>query len=100
MAKIEPLHVPKATDQTYGKQIRCYVVWPRGNRIHPTVRILDATPGLIVTQAQLDERGILAPPEPPAVIPLKNLSKKTRLDGERTWPDYERCVSGAPPNQA
>lgn len=31
----------------------------------PTVRILDATPGRIVVQAELEQRGILAPPEPP-----------------------------------
>jgi hypothetical protein len=25
--------------------------------------------------------------------------KHTHSDKERTWPDYERCVAGAPPNQ-
>jgi hypothetical protein len=31
----------------------------------PTVRIVDATPGRIVSQAELEQRGILAPVEPP-----------------------------------
>jgi hypothetical protein len=37
----------------------------------PEVRIVDTVPGGIMTPAE----------------------------GERTWPDYERCVAGAPPNQ-
>lgn len=65
----------------------------------PTVKILDSTPGRIVTPAELEERGILAPPEPPAVIPLKTYRRKANSEGERTWPDYERCVSGAPPSK-
>jgi hypothetical protein len=65
----------------------------------PTVRILDAVPGRIVTQAQLEERDILAPVEPPAVIPIESRRRAARTDGERTWPDYERCVAGAPPSK-
>ncbi len=64
----------------------------------PTVKILDAAPGRIVTQAQLDSHGLLAPPEPaPAVLLLKTPRKHTTSEGERTWPDYQRCVAGAPP---
>ena len=62
----------------------------------PTVRIVDATPGCIVSPAELEQRGILAPVEPPAVIPLKTHRRTTKTESERTWPDYERCVSGAP----
>ena len=65
----------------------------------PTVTILDAVPSRIVTRAHLDERGILAPVEPPTVIPLKTHRRSTRSEGERTWPDYERCVAGAPPSK-
>jgi hypothetical protein len=62
----------------------------------PTVKILDATPGRIVTPAELEQRDLLAPAEPPAVIPL--LSRRPVCsEGERTWPDYERCVAGPPP---
>jgi cellulose biosynthesis protein BcsQ len=52
-----------------------------------------------VTPAELEERGILAPPEPPAVIPLKTHRRNAKSEGERTWPDYERCVAGAPPSK-
>jgi hypothetical protein len=51
-------------------------------------------PGRIVTQAQLDSFGLVAPPEPvPAVIEFA-LDEDTQQP-KRTWPDYERCVSGA-----
>jgi hypothetical protein len=66
----------------------------------PTVRIVDAVPGRIVTQAQLDTHGLVAPQEPaPAVIPLRSRRKHLPTEGERIWPDYERCVTGAPPNR-
>ena len=48
--------------------------------------------------AELDSLGLLAPPEPaPAVVPLKTSRKHSRSEGERQWPDYQRCVAGAPP---
>ena len=66
----------------------------------PTVAIVDAAPGRIVTQAQLDSLGLVALPEPaPAVIPIRSRRKHATAEGERTWPDYERCVSGAPPSK-
>jgi hypothetical protein len=40
-----------------------------------------------------------APPEPtPAVIPLPSRRGHSAPEHERTWPDYGRCVAGAPPN--
>ncbi len=66
----------------------------------PTVKIVDAAPGRIVTTAQLDSLGLVAAPEPaPAVIPLRSRRRHPAAEGERTWPDYQRCVTGAPPNQ-
>ena len=65
----------------------------------PEVKILDAAPGRIATPAAIDSCGILAPPEPPTVIPLQSRRRSSRAENERTWPDYERCVAGAPPNQ-
>jgi RepB DNA-primase from phage plasmid len=66
----------------------------------PTVTILDSAPDRIVTQAKLDSLGLVSPPEPaPAVIPLRSRRKHTPSEGERTWPDYERCVAGAPPSK-
>src|SRR5258708_16873978 len=34
-----------------------------------------------------------------AVIPLRSRRKHSAAEGERTWPDYERCVAGAPPSK-
>jgi hypothetical protein len=62
------------------------------------VRIVDATPGRVMTPAQLESLGLVAPAEPaPAVISLHSRRKHSASEGERTWPDYERCVAGAPP---
>jgi len=65
----------------------------------PEVKILDAAPGRIATPAAIESCAILTPPEPPAVIPLESRRRSTRSEGERTWPDYERCVAGAPPSK-
>lgn len=65
----------------------------------PKVKIIDAAPGRIATPAAIESCGILAPAVPPAVIPLRSRRKHSSAEGERTWPDYERCVSGAPPSK-
>ena len=62
--------------------------------------IVEARPGHITTPAELDSLGLLAPPEPaPAVLPLKTSRKHSRAEGESQWPDYQRCVAGAPPSK-
>jgi hypothetical protein len=33
------------------------------------------------------------------VIPIRSRRKHSTAEAERTWPDYERCVSGAPPSE-
>jgi hypothetical protein len=64
----------------------------------PTVRIVESHSGRVMTPEQLEALGLLAPPEPaPAVLPFKTSREHTRSGGERTWPDYQRCVAGAPP---
>jgi hypothetical protein len=64
----------------------------------PEVKIIDAVPGRVATQAAIESCGIVAPPEPPAVIPMTP-RRQSHSDKERTWPDYERCVAGAPPSR-
>jgi hypothetical protein len=59
----------------------------------PTVAIVDAHPGRIVTPEQLEQLGLLAPPEPVRATPI-------RVSSLRSWPDYQRCVQGAPRNHA
>jgi hypothetical protein len=57
----------------------------------PTVALLSTFPGRIVNPEQLEH--LLAPPEPVRVTPL-------RVSTSRSWPDYERCVRGAPMNNS
>jgi hypothetical protein len=59
----------------------------------PTVSIDSIVPGRIVTPGQLEQLGLLAAPEPVRVTPL-------RVPRDRSWPDYQRCVQGAPLNHA
>ena len=62
----------------------------------PEVKILLAAPGRMTTKAQLEAFHILAASEPvheaaPVVI---------RTSASRSWPDYQRCVDGAPLNHS
>jgi hypothetical protein len=66
---------------------------------YPTVTILETHPGRIATPQQLESLGLVAPLEPhPAVLPLISRRAHGASEGERPWPDYERCLRGAPPN--
>lgn len=58
----------------------------------PTVSIQSVTTGRHVTPEQLETLGLVAAPEPVRIPPL-------RVSTSRSWPDYERCVQGAPPKQ-
>jgi hypothetical protein len=59
----------------------------------PTVTIDDLQPGRLVTPAQLESMGLVAPPKPDTpVSPLRCSDRPARL----AWPSYERCVEGAP----
>jgi len=67
----------------------------------PTVAILAAAPGRVVTAAQLEALGLVAPPEPvrqPSVLPLRVSRRHEAAIHARRWPDYQRCVENAPPN--
>ena len=56
----------------------------------PSVKVLSSFPGRIVTAEQLEAPGLVAAPEPVAhAMPL-------RVSTSRSWPDYQRCVQGAP----
>jgi hypothetical protein len=67
----------------------------------PTVAILAAAPGRVVTAAQLEALGLVAPPEPvrqPSVVPLRVSRRHEAAIRARRWPDYQRCVENASPN--
>jgi hypothetical protein len=53
-----------------------------------------------MTPAQLEFLGLLAAPEPEQSSPVVAFDpRRARLshDRERQWPDYQRCLQGAPP---
>jgi hypothetical protein len=60
----------------------------------PTVSIVSAAPGCIVTPEQLEQAALLAPAE----VLARNTHVLRNPAGERRWPDYERCLAGAPQN--
>lgn len=57
----------------------------------PTVTIRAAQPGRITTRAELEGRGLVAPPEPVKFSPLP---ANRRARG--TWPSYQYCLDRAP----
>jgi hypothetical protein len=61
----------------------------------PVVTAAHVSPGLVVTRAELEALGVVAPPEKaePAIPP----GRASSGSGRRPWPSYERCVQGAPP---
>jgi hypothetical protein len=65
----------------------------------PTVTILEAHPGRIMTTPQLEALGLLAAPEPvktSSVIELRPHRAHGLPARERYWPDYQRTLAGAP----
>ncbi len=61
---------------------------------YPVVETVHTSSGLVVTRAELEALGVVAPPEKtaPAAIPLSR-----RRPDARGWPSYQRCVENAPP---
>lgn len=66
----------------------------------PTVAIIEATAGRITTPEALESLGLVAPEDPaPTVVRFQPSGNRKPLSGERSWPDYERCVKAAPPSK-
>jgi hypothetical protein len=64
---------------------------------YPQVSIIDAAPGRMTTPEALEALGLVAPENiTPTVVRLNTSRNCNRLGTERSWPDYERCVKGAP----
>jgi hypothetical protein len=63
--------------------------------VFPHVETVHARPGLIVTRAELDALGVVAPPVKVETIAPARASR--RCPAARGWPDYRRCVQNAPP---
>lgn len=64
----------------------------------PKVAIIDAAPGRMTTPEALESLGLVAPEDPaPTVVRFKTSGNPRRLGTERSWPDYQRCLLGAPP---
>jgi len=63
----------------------------------PTVTILEAHPGRMMTPAQLEELHLLAEPErTESVVDLRPHRASRQPDSERHWPDYQRCLKPKP----
>lgn len=62
----------------------------------PVVVLEEAHPGRIVTPAQVQQLGLLAPESAAPAAPLRVLWPEF----DRQWPDYQRCLAGAPRNHA
>jgi hypothetical protein len=63
----------------------------------PRVMIGHVASGRITTPAELDEMGLVGAPD--AIVPALAASPP-RSRGPRRWPDYRRCLDGAPANSA
>jgi hypothetical protein len=63
----------------------------------PRVAIDQANPGRKTTAAALEQLGLVALPESPAP-PRSKTNRMRPAAGNRRWPDYARCVEGAPLN--
>lgn len=61
----------------------------------PRVETVHTSPGLVVTRAELEALGVVAPPEKTESAPAP--ARASRRSGGRGWPSYARCVTGAPP---
>jgi hypothetical protein len=59
----------------------------------PRVEPIQANPGRIVTRAELEALGVVAPVEQTAV----QTARPPRRYQGRGWPSYQRCVDNAPP---
>jgi len=60
----------------------------------PRVETVHADPGLVVTRAELEALGVVAPVE--NIEPVSPPGRASRRHGRRGWPSYQRCVQGAP----
>ncbi|HXG12473.1 MAG TPA: hypothetical protein VNK04_22140 [Gemmataceae bacterium] len=61
----------------------------------PRVETVHASPGRVVTRAELEARGVVAPAE--RIVPEAVGLSRRRLGSARVWPSYQRCVANAPP---
>src|SRR3954447_6890354 len=64
----------------------------------PRVVIHTAQPGRKTDYAELEQLGLVAPPE--EFAPLPAAPARSISGSNRKWPSYPMCVEGAPPNQA
>ena len=60
----------------------------------PRVETVHANPGKVVTRAELEALGVVAPPEKTAPAAVRSAPLAPSARG---WPSYQRCVENAPP---
>lgn len=63
----------------------------------PTVEILEATRGLMVSAGELEAAGLVVGPKAAAGVIRRGGGREDR--GGKAWPSYERCLQNAPPRR-
>jgi hypothetical protein len=68
----------------------------------PLVEMTYVNAGHTVTMAELEQAGLVAPPEEADIAPgsVPQQFRPARSTAVRKWPDYQRALSGAPLNRA
>jgi hypothetical protein len=64
----------------------------------PVVAIAESAPGRVLKAQELEDIGLLAPPEP--VREWTPPVRSHATTSGRIWPDYARCLAGAPMNSS
>jgi RepB DNA-primase from phage plasmid len=68
---------------------------------YPTVQIIHAMPGRVMTPEKLQEIGLLADPESvKSFVADTHIGRKSGTFSSRPWPSYEKALAGAPPNKS
>ena len=68
--------------------------WPD----YPIITMTQAVPGRVMTTERLQNMGLLAEPEIAPEPTTRFVHRSTGGHG-RSWPDYGRCLAGAPPDK-
>jgi hypothetical protein len=60
----------------------------------PTVTVIEAAAGRMITKDELERLGLVAPADQPRPAPRR--ASHSTAPSPRKWPSYERCLQGAP----
>jgi hypothetical protein len=93
-APTRPPQVPRALPAPRTTSADTDPIFPKSPSL-----ILHTAPGRVLSAAQLEALALVAEPEPvtPAtIVPLRVSRRHENAVRARRWPDYQRCLDGAP----